>query len=120
MASHGNPAAGGTARGTSEDFSAREVSDDASKPSENQAVIIGEFAANSREIARISLDCYRGHDLIKIQKWWPDELGELRPGKSVVALNVRHLPKLAGLLTAALARARELGLIEPEREGHHE
>jgi hypothetical protein len=120
MSSHGNRAADGTARAMSEDFSAREGSDVAHRPTENQPVLIGEFPANSREIARISLDCFHGHELIKIQKWWPDELGELRPGKSVVAVNIRHLPRLAELFTAALQRARALGMIEPEREGHHE
>jgi hypothetical protein len=81
-------------------------------PGENQSVLVGEFSANSREVARVTLDEYKGHKLVRVSKWWPDELGELRPGKGGIAVNVKHLPRLAELIAAALDQARTLGLIE--------
>jgi hypothetical protein len=62
MPQNGKPAAGDSARRMSEDLSAREASEVASKPTENQA---REFAANSREIALRTLDYF---NLINFQK----------------------------------------------------
>jgi hypothetical protein len=76
-----------------------------------QPILIGEFPANSRETARVTLDNFKGHDLVCIRKWYPGDDGKLRPGKGGITVNVRHLPKLAELIAAALAAARHSGLI---------
>jgi hypothetical protein len=80
-----------------------------------QSILVGEFAANSRETARVTLKEYKEHRLVRLSKWWPNEHGELCPGKSSCVANVRHRQLLSDLFSQALKRARELGLIEKAR-----
>jgi|SRR5690349_45004 transcriptional coactivator p15 (PC4) len=79
------------------------------------SIPIGELRANARETLRVSLDQFQGHQLVNFRKWFPGEDGNPRPGKGG-AVNVRHLPRLAELIGAALAKAVADGLI-PEPGG---
>ena len=80
-----------------------------------QPILIGEFPANARETARVTLENFKGHDLVCVRKWYPDEDGGLRPGRGGISVNVRHLPRLAELITAALEVARHSGLVSSGR-----
>ena len=80
-------------------------------------ILIGEFEANSREMARVILENYRGHDLIYICKWYWDRHGKLLPGAKSFAVNVRHLPRLKELVDLALAKATEIGLLPNDDDG---
>jgi hypothetical protein len=75
-------------------------------------IVVAEWSRNKRDVIRVTLDEYNGRKIVNCRTWWRNDDGDLRPGKSGLALSVRHLPALAGALAAALARARELGLIE--------
>src|SRR5258708_26781399 len=79
-------------------------------------ILIGEFEANSREIARVILENYRGHDLVYLCKWYRNRDGKLLPGSKSFAVNVRHLPRLKKLVDLALATAVEAGLL-PNSDG---
>ena len=79
-------------------------------------ILIGEFEANSREIARVILENYRGHDLVYLCKWYRNRDGKLLPGSKSFAVNVRHLPRLKKLVDLALAKAVEAGLL-PNSDG---
>jgi hypothetical protein len=79
-----------------------------------QPLLIGEFPANARETARVTLENYKGHDLVCIRKWYPGDNGGLRPGRDGIAVNVRHLPRLAELITTALEAARHSALLPSE------
>lgn len=63
-----------------------------------------------REIARIAITDYRGHRLLSVWRWYPDN-GEMKPGRRGVTLPVGKLPDLAAAVNAALDRARADGLL---------
>jgi hypothetical protein len=66
---------------------------------------------NRRERVRVSIEQFKGVDLINIRKWYESGDGSLRPGKVGIALHVKHLPQLTEAMTKALARASERKLI---------
>ncbi len=61
--------------------------------------------------ARVQIKQYAGLHLIEVRTWWPDKAGEHQPGKGF-SCGVRNLPALAKAIEDALAKARELGLVE--------
>lgn len=74
-------------------------------------IIFAEAVKNKKgDVIRVQLKTYEGHNLVDIRNWWPGDDG-LRPGKGF-ACGVRHLPMLARAVSDALAKARELGLVE--------
>lgn len=76
--------------------------------------IIAEWPLTAREHLRVSIDKYKGYDLISVRKWWFQvEDRELRPGKDGIAVQVKYLPQLVEAVIKALEIARERGLIEP-------
>src|SRR5258707_15304100 len=77
---------------------------------------IGDFPANSRDTARVSLEKYKGYDLVCIGKWYVGQDGELLPGRGGFKVQVRHLPQLKQLVDLALAKAIEVGLV-PSSDG---
>ena len=65
-----------------------------------------------REETRVTLTEYRGHQLISLWRFYPDEkAGEMRPGKRGVTVPIGKLPELASAVNEALARARADGLL---------
>jgi hypothetical protein len=77
------------------------------------ATIIAEWPINKRESVRVSVEQYKGVDLVNIRKWFKAEDGSLRPGKAGIALNVKHLPQLTEAMTKALSAAARLGTNSP-------
>jgi transcriptional coactivator p15 (PC4) len=74
-------------------------------------IVIAEWWKNRRkESIRVRLNEYEGHALIDVRTWY-GENGKLKPGKGFCA-SIKHLPRLAAELTKALAKARELGLVD--------
>jgi hypothetical protein len=68
--------------------------------------IIAEWPVNKRERVRVSIEKFKGVDLINLRKWFlADNDDTLRPGKGGIALNVKHLPKLVDAIVKALAVA---------------
>ena len=85
-------------------------------PTLPEPLTIGEWWKNRSGVSiRVRLSTYEGHNLVDIRSWHPSDDGVLKPGKGF-ACTVKHLPKLIAVLTKAVAKARELGLIEGERE----
>jgi hypothetical protein len=72
---------------------------------------VAEWNRNAREVIRVALDRYEGRHTIKVRVWYRNG-DEIKPGKSGLALGVKHLPALAEAVAKALVQARELGLIE--------
>ena len=84
-----------------------------------EPIIISEWWKNrGGESIRVRLSTYEGHNLVDLRTWWTSEDGTLRPGKGF-ACAVKHLPKLADALAKALARARELDLIDHTEDSDH-
>jgi hypothetical protein len=86
------------------------------KPDDVEPIIIGEWPIKRGEIARISIENYKGTWLISIRKWFEAEDGQLRPGKGI-SLSVKHLRHMSVAMDEALAVARERGLIPADVEG---
>jgi hypothetical protein len=81
-----------------------------------EPIIIAEWPINKREMARVSIEFYKGTTwLINLRKWFEADDGELRPGKGI-ALGVKNLPQLTDAMEQALATARERGLIPVDQE----
>jgi Transcriptional Coactivator p15 (PC4) len=75
-------------------------------------IIVAEWMINKRESVRVSVEQYKGVDLVNIRKWFKAEDGSLRPGKAGIALNVKHLPRLTEAMTMALS-ASAMGTNSP-------
>lgn len=79
-----------------------------------EPIVIAEWWKNRRkESIRVRLSEYEGHVLIDVRTWFGGDDGRLKPGKGFCA-SIKHLPRLAAELTKALAKARELGLVDNE------
>jgi hypothetical protein len=74
-------------------------------------IVITEWNRSAREVIRITLDRYSGRDIIDIRTWYADG-DTFKPGKSGISVAIKHLQPMAEGLTVALAKARELGLID--------
>src|ERR1700676_3009137 len=79
-----------------------------------QPILIGEFPANAPRDRACDPRNFKGHDLVCVRKWYSGEDGELRPGRGGISVNVRHLPRLVELITAAFEAARHSGLLSSE------
>jgi hypothetical protein len=86
------------------------------KSGEPEPIIVAEWPIKRGEIARVSIEPYKGVWLIGLRKWFEAEDGKMRPGKGM-SLSVRHLPRIAEAMGKALAVARERGLIPTDQEG---
>ena len=71
-------------------------------------VIIGSIEKNKREEIRVTLSNFKGHDLVGCRIWFKAK-DEYKPSNKGIALNVRILPELTGLLEEAEKKAVELG-----------
>ena len=75
--------------------------------------IIAEWPLNKRgESVRVSIEKYRGADLINIRRWYLNDDDVPCPGKGGIALNVKHLPQLAAALNGAVLVAEGCGLLK--------
>lgn len=91
--------------------SPEEVPNHVRQPFPGPRLIVAEFPRNDRETIRIALDEYRGLNTVDVRVWWRDG-NELKPGKSGITTSVKNLPALAAALTLALAKAREMRLVD--------
>lgn len=80
----------------------------------SEPLIISQFAKNSRETVRVSLDEFRGRQLINVRVCVPlsETSGILAPTKAGVALSVALLPQLLHALIEAKELARQKGWLE--------
>jgi Transcriptional Coactivator p15 (PC4) len=80
-----------------------------------EPVEVAKFFKNRRkDVVVVSLSTYEGQNLVDIRQHYLNDKGQNRPTSKGVAMVVRHLPDLAAAITKALAKARELGLIDDE------
>jgi hypothetical protein len=62
----------------------------------------------------ISLSTYEGRNIIDVRQHFMTKDGRLQPTTKGLAMQVLRLPELAAGLTKALAKARELGLLDDD------
>jgi len=54
---------------------------------------------NSREELRVSLDAFKGHELVNLRAWYRSNDGYMRPTRKGVALRADSLPEVIAALT---------------------
>ena len=81
-----------------------------------EIVTIAEWPSGRRgEVVRMTIGEFGGRRLINLRKWFEAENGSMRPGRSGMALGIKHLHRLADGLAEARKVAIAQGMIEPER-----
>jgi hypothetical protein len=77
-------------------------------------VAVGAVVKNATEEVRVSLQHFKGHDLIDVRVFGKFSAAKtfMGTGKGV-AINVAKLPDLIALLIEAERQARDLGLLPP-------
>jgi hypothetical protein len=84
-----------------------------------EPVTVSEWWRNRRgESIRVRLSTWEDRVFIDVRTWYPAD-GKLKPGKGFAA-DVKHLPRLAGALAKAVAKATELGLIPANTDNRGE
>jgi Transcriptional Coactivator p15 (PC4) len=77
-----------------------------------EPIEIGKFFKNRKgDIVVVTIKQFEGVIFADIRQFFTGEDGVMRPTKKGVALSVRKLEDLAGLISKAIAKARELGLL---------
>ncbi len=80
-----------------------------------EPIEIGKFFKNRKgDVIVVQIKEFEGVVFADIRQFFIGEDGVTRPTKRGVALSLRKLDELAGLLDKAIAKARELGLIRDE------
>ncbi len=74
-------------------------------------LVIAQWDRNAREVIRVALDQYNGHNTVNVRVWYRDG-DTLKPGKTGITVGVKHLAALAEASGKALERAIDLGLIQ--------
>ncbi len=83
-------------------------------------VLVAEVPKNAREVWRVTLGQFGGHNLGNVRAWVPGggkDGGDV-PTKNGLALRVEQLPAMAAALRAAYDEAVRLGLVENGERTH--
>jgi hypothetical protein len=79
----------------------------------SEPLLIATIQKNGSEELRVSLDHFRGHDLLDIRVFAAFTAANVpMPTKKGLSIRVDLIPELREALEAAEAKARELGLLE--------
>ena len=81
-----------------------------------EPILIAEWPIRRGEIARVSIENYKGTWLISLRKWFEAEDDQLRPGKGI-SLSVKHLRRISVAMNESLEVARSRGLIQTDEDG---
>lgn len=80
-----------------------------------EPVEVAKFFKNRRkDVIVVSLSTYEGRNLVDVRQHFTNEQGQMRPTSKGVAMVVLRLPELAAAINKALAKAKELGLLDGE------
>ena len=90
------------------------------RPTLTEPIEIAKFwksPRNRTEHVRVDLSEYKGHPLFNIRVWQTGSDGVDRPTPKGIAPTVGKLPDLHAALAKALAKARELNLLDHDGAG---
>jgi hypothetical protein len=73
--------------------------------------VISDIQKNQREVLRVALDEFKGHQLVAARLWFDDGSGELKPTPKGLTIKVELLPELIAALRAAETAVRDAGLL---------
>jgi hypothetical protein len=77
-----------------------------------KAVVIAEWRRSKTERIRVTLERFRGRNVVALRTWWTDKDGNDCPGRDGITLDVVHVPKLARVFKRAQKQAKKAGLID--------
>jgi hypothetical protein len=75
-------------------------------------IIVAEIERSSGKVVRITLDHFKGHNVVDVRTWFPNAAGKLQASKAGISLLVHRLPELADALNLAVTRAKAAGLLD--------
>jgi Transcriptional Coactivator p15 (PC4) len=85
------------------------------KPTLDDPIEIAKFWKNRQgEAVIVTLSTYEGRNLVDLRTHFTNKEGKLNPTPRGLSIVVLRLPELAAAVNKALAKARELGLLDPE------
>jgi hypothetical protein len=80
-----------------------------------QSIEIGKFFKNRKgDVIVVQIKEFQGVVFADVRQFFTGEDGVTRPTKRGVAISLRKLEELAGLINKAITKARELGLLHDE------
>ena len=81
-----------------------------------EPIEIGKFFKNRKgDFVVVQIKQFEGITFLDIRQFFTSEDGKSVPTKKGVAIGLRKLEELAGLINKAIAKARELGLLHEEQ-----
>jgi hypothetical protein len=87
----------------------------ARRPTLPEPVVVAQFWRNrGGEAIRVQLKEFEGRVLVDARVWYTANDGTLQPTAKGLSCVVLRLPDLAAAINKAVAKAEELGLLEPE------
>jgi hypothetical protein len=85
------------------------------RPTLQEPVVVSKFWKNRQHDAIVtSLSTYEGRNLVDVRMHHMNSAGCLVPTPKGISVVVLRLPELADAVNKALAKARELGLLDDE------
>lgn len=75
------------------------------------ALLVASWPKNAREHVRVSLGAFNGRRIVDIRAYFDGEDGRPHPTKKGIALDLRHLARLADAIVRARDEAARLGLL---------
>jgi hypothetical protein len=79
-------------------------------------VLVGSITKNANEEVRFQIRRWRGFDLFDIRIFARAAVGDMRPTREGVAVNIAKLPEFASLIAEAEDEAKRLGLLPGRSE----
>jgi hypothetical protein len=73
---------------------------------------IAKWKRSQTERIKVTLECFRGRNVVTLRTWWKDKDGKDQPGRDGITLDVAHVPKLARAFKRAHKQAKQAGLID--------
>ena len=81
----------------------------------SEPVEVAKFFKNRRkDVIVVSLSTYEGRNLVDVRQHFHNDKGQMRPTSKGVAMVVLRLPDLAKAVNKAMAKAKELGLLDDD------
>jgi hypothetical protein len=81
-----------------------------------QPIEIGKFFKNRKgDFVVVQIKQFEGITFVDIRQFFTSEDGKSFPTKKGVAIGLRKLDELAGLINKAIAKVRELGLLREDQ-----
>jgi Transcriptional Coactivator p15 (PC4) len=80
----------------------------------HKPIIVAEWRRNQSERIRITLEVFKGRNVIDLRTWWTDHAGKEHAGRHGITVDISHTPRLAAGFKKARRIAKKHGLLGDE------